>query len=296
MSSVQALGAIEIGLVYSLVAMGVYLTLRTLDFPDLSVDGTFPLGAAVCATLLVHGINPVVATLCSIGCGAIAGVFTAWLSTHLRFMNLLSGILTMTALYSINLRIMDRPNISLLQEPTLFDEWLNNIFPSLEPINNILILLVIVLSIILLLNFFLKTEIGLALRATGNNPMVARAQGINDKKMIMLGLALSNACVALGGALFAQSSSYADITMGVGTIIVGIAAVIIGEALINTSRISRVLLGCMVGAIVYRVVVAMALNTGGSFLRASDLNLITAFLVGLFMLIPDFRKLLKDKA
>lgn len=296
MNSIQFIGALEVGLIYGFVAVGIYLSLRVLDFPDLGVDGTFPLGAAVCAALIVCGVHPVYATLAAMFAGAIAGNVTAWLSTHLKFLNLLSGILVMTALYSINLRIMGMPNISLLGEASLFEIFCQPFKAYLGVFWRIVPIAVFLGVLVYALNLFLKTDIGLALRATGNNARMARAQGICDKRMIGLGLALANAFVALGGALFTQLNGYADVTMGVGTIIIGLAAVIIGEAVLFSSRrISYALLACILGAILYRFLIAFALNVGSSFLQASDLNLVTAALVGFAMLLPDIKRQLRSK-
>ncbi|MEI6881478.1 MAG: ABC transporter permease [Bacteroidota bacterium] len=295
MNTIQLIGAIELGLIYGFVAMGVYLSLRILDFPDLSVDGTFPLGAATCAALIVAGVHPLLATIAAMILGGAAGLVTAWLSTHLKFMNLLAGILVMTALYSINLRIMGRPNIPLLGENTIFEEFFLPLKAPLGLFWRIFPILILISLIAYVLNRFLKTDVGLALRATGNNARMARAQGINDKAMISLGLCLANSFVALGGAIFAQVSGYADVSMGVGTIIIGLAAVIIGEAILPIRKISHAILACIAGAILYRFVIATALNIGGSLLQASDLNLVTAILVGIAMLLPDLKKQLRAK-
>lgn len=295
MNTIQLIGVIELGLIFGFVAIGVYLSLRVLDFPDLSVDGTFPLGAATCAALIVSGVHPLLATIAAIIVGGAAGLITAWLSTHLKFMNLLSGILVMTALYSVNLRIMGRPNIPLLGESTIFEEFFLPLKTPLGFLWRALPILILISLLAYALNFFLKTDIGLALRATGNNARMARAQGINDKAMVSLGLCLANGFVALGGAIFAQVSGYADVTMGVGTIIIGLAAVIIGEAIMPVRKISHAIIACIVGAILYRFVIASALNIGGSFLQASDLNLVTAVLVGIAMLLPGLKRQLESK-
>ena len=296
MNIIQLIGVIELGLIFGFVAIGVYLSLRILDFPDLSVDGTFPLGAATCAALIVAGVHPLLATIAAMLVGGAAGLVTAWLSTHLKFMNLLSGILVMTALYSVNLRIMGRPNIPLLGENTIFEEFFLPLKAPLGFLWRALPILVLISLLGYALNCFLKTNIGLALRATGNNARMARAQGINDKAMIGLGLCLANGFVALGGAIFAQVSGYADVTMGVGTIIIGLAAVIIGEAIMPIRKISHAIIACIIGAILYRFVIASALNIGGSFLQASDLNLVTAILVGIAMLLPGLKRQLETKS
>ena len=280
---IQFIGAVELGLIYSLVAIGVYLSFRTLQFPDLTVDGSFPLGAAVAATLITAGVNPYAATLAAIVAGSLAGMVTAWLSTHLKMLNLLAGILTMFALYSINLRIMGRPNISLRGDETILNGWLGQLPLYLS-------LGIIALSAALFIYWFLGTRLGLGLRATGSNARMGRSQGINDRKMILVGLGAANGLVALAGALYAQVHGFADVTMGLGTIITGLAAVIIGEALFPHRTVWQALISCMLGAIVDRLVMAIALNVGDVGLQASDLNLVRAVLVAGAMLLPNLTR------
>jgi putative tryptophan/tyrosine transport system permease protein len=285
---IQFIGSVELGLIYSLVAIGVYISFRTLQFPDMTVDGSFPLGAAVAATLITAGVNPYVATFSAILAGAGAGIVTAWLSTHLRMLNLLAGILSMTALYSINLRIMGRPNIALLGEKTIFSDWLGKMPAYMS-------LALVTFAVVGGVYWFLSTRLGLAIRAAGSNPKMGRAQGINDHAMITTGLSIANALVALAGALFAQVHGFADVTMGMGTIIIGLAAVIIGEALFPTRTVFLAIIACMLGAIVYRLVIAMALNVGDIGLQASDLNLVTAVLVATAMLLPNLKRRVRRK-
>lgn len=287
MNLLQFWGSVELGLVYGLVAMGVLLSFRILDFPDLTADGSFPLGAAVCATLIVSGWNPWLATMAALVSGMLAGLFTAWLNVRWHILNLLASILTMTALYSLNLRIMGRPNIALIDENTIFS-FLEN--QGISPMTSTLILLAILAgSGLLFLYRFLISEVGLAIRATGINSRMARAQGIKTTTKVLMGMGMSNAFIALAGALFAQSQGFADVTMGVGTIVVGLAAVIIGEALFHTRSLILTLLSCLVGAILYRFAVALALNSGALGLRASDLQLVTAVIVGFAMVLPRAR-------
>lgn len=284
MSLIAWMGAIETGFVYALVALGVFLYFRILDFPDLTVDGSFPLGAAVAATAIVGGWDPFLSTALAFVAGCIAGSITAWLNVRLKILNLLASILMMIALYSINLRIMGRPNVALLGERTVLTpfEGLGLPFYLLTP----LVFAVVVIAAMILLIRFLNSEMGLAMRATGANARMARAQGINTAAMTLLGMALSNGLVAIGGALFAQSQGSADVTMGVGTIVVGLASVIGGEAVMSTRTIARAIIACLVGAILYRVAVALALNAGFLGLTASDLNLVTAVLVAAAMVLP----------
>lgn len=279
MNWIQFSGALDIGLIYALVAVGVYISFRTLQFPDMTVDGSFPLGAAVTAGLIMGGYHPLIATLAAIFAGACAGFITAWMATHLRMLNLLAGILTMTALYSINLRIMGgRPNLALLGSETIF---------TLSTLSDSLLLVFFAVIFSWLTYFLLTTQIGLAIRATGSNAKMARAQGINDHRMIWTGLSYSNSLIALAGSIFAQKHGFADVTMGLGTIIVGLAAVIIAEAILPTRTVFQAIAACIVGAIVYRLVIALALNVGGLGIQASDLNLVTAILVALAMLLPQ---------
>lgn len=287
MSLFAFLGAIEIGLLFGLVALGVYLSFRVLDFPDLTVDGSLPLGAAVAATLIVAGVAPILATLAATIAGAGAGLVTAWLNVRLRILHLLASILTMIALYSINLRIMGKPNQPLLGEITVFS--------PLEALGipyywgNIIVLGLVVAAAKLLVDRFLLSETGLAMRATGANPRMARAQGINTNRLILLGMAISNALVALAGALFAQLQGGADITMGVGVIVIGLASVIIGEAILPGRLVVLATLACVAGSVVYRLVVGLALNADFIGLQAQDLKLITAVLVVLAMTLPGVR-------
>lgn len=287
MSTVAFLGAVELGLIYGLVALGVFLSFRVLDFPDLTVDGSFPLGAAVVATAVTSGIDPWLGTLLAMIAGALAGLVTAVLNVRFRILHLLASILTMIALYSINLRIMGRPNIALLTEPTVMTPLEDLGLPLY--VTRPVLLAVVTLAIACLLIRFLLSEIGLAMRATGANPRMAEAQGIAVGGITCLGMALSNALVALAGALFAQANGFADVTLGTGTIVVGLAAVIIGETVLPGRTVLAAVLGCIVGSLFYRVVVALALEADFLGLEASDLNLITALLVGAALVLPATR-------
>ena len=288
MSLFSLLGAIEIGLIFSLVALGVFISFRLLRFPDLTVDGSFPLGGAVCAILIANGVNPWLATLAATAAGACAGLLTGWLNVKLKIMDLLASILMMIALYSINLRVMGGPNVPLINDPTLFT--------ILQPegmddyLARPLILLFIVIAAKLALDWFFSTERGLAIRATGSNARMARAQGVNTGAMVLLGMAVSNALVGLAGALFAQTQGGSDISMGIGTIVIGLAAVIVGESILPSRRIVYATLAVVIGAIVYRFFIAMALNSDFIGLQAQDLNLVTALLVIFALVIPQLKK------
>ena len=288
MSLFSLLGAIEIGLIFALVALGVYISFRLLRFPDLTVDGSFPLGGAVCAVMIVAGFNPWIATLGATLAGAAAGLVTGWLNVKLKIMDLLASILMMTALYSINLRVMNGPNVPLIAEPTLFTQLQPDSMADyvLRP----LVLLVIVVLAKLLLDWFFATERGLAIRATGSNARMARAQGINTGAMVLLGMAISNALEGLAGALFVQTQGGADISMGIGTIVIGLAAVIVGESILPSRRIIWATLAVVLGAIVYRFFIAAALNSDFIGLKAQDLNLVTALLVIFALVLPQLKK------
>jgi putative tryptophan/tyrosine transport system permease protein len=289
MNIVALAGAIELGLLYGLVALGVYLSFRVLDFPDLTADGSFPLGGAVAATLIVRGVPPLVATGAAIVAGILAGCVTATLNVRFKILNLLASILTMIALYSINLRIMGQPNVSLLGQPTLLTP-IAPLLKNLPPwLGTPLVMLTIALGVKLLLDRALQTEWGLALRATGANPAMAEAQGIDTDRMILWGMGLSNGLIALAGALFAQLNGFADVTMGVGTIVLGLAAVIVGETLLPRRGLGWATGATLLGAVLYRLVVAIALNTKIFGLQSQDLNLVTAVIVGLALILPNYR-------
>ena len=281
------------GLVFGLVAMGVYLTFRVLSFPDLSVDGTFPLGGAVAAVLIVSGVNPFLATLCAFASGLGAGMITGLLNTRLRLPALLAGIIVMVALYSVNLRIMGGANVSLLREVTVFDKvaGLLRLGPGSIEVS-ISVAVVIAIIVFLILNWFLRTEIGLALRATGDNEQMVRALGSDTNKNVLLGCAISNGLVALAGAVVAQGQGFADVGMGIGMIVMGLASVIIGEALVRPRGVARLLLAVIVGAFMYRLFITIALRLG---MAPGDLKLITAVLVVIVLAVPYIRKRIRHE-
>ena len=294
MSLVAFLGAIETGLIYSLIALGVFLAFRILNFPDLTVDGSFALGAAVSAVLIVKGWNPYAATVISIFAGCAAGLCTAYLNVKLRMLNILASILTMIALYSVNIRIMGGPTVPLLGQPTVLSpvEHIGIPNPWLAP----LFFSVVAALGLALYNAFLHSETGLALRATGANPLMARANGVKTNLMIFVGLAITNGLTALGGSLFGQLQGAADVSMGIGTIIVGLAAVIGGAAIIPTRTLAGMTLACVLGSIVYYVLVALALNATTLGLTASDVNIVTAGLVCLALMFGGKASFLRGRA
>lgn len=284
MSLFSLLGAFEIGLIFALVALGVLISFRVLRFPDLTVDGSFPLGGAVAATLISAGFDPFFATLMATLAGAVAGLITGWLNVRLRIMDLLASILMMIALYSINLRIMGRPNVPLIMEPTVFSMSLPGWFADYIERPLLLVLVVIVCKFVL--DWFFATRAGLAMRATGSNPRMARSQGVATGAAILGGMAISNALVGLAGALFAQTQGGADISMGIGTIVIGLAAVIIGESIMPARRFVWITLSVILGAVLYRFFIALALNSDFIGLHAQDLNLVTAVLVTIALVLP----------
>lgn len=304
-------GSVEQGIIYAIMALGVYLTFRVLDFPDLTVDGSFVTGAATAATMILLGYHPILATLVAIVAGFIAGCLTGILHTKGKINPLLSGILMMIALYSINLRIMGlttensigRPNIPLLNSETIFSQFLgfwsnlgiddaiNNLLKSagVQTVpgtwGTLLVVLLITILIKFIADWFLKTEVGLAIRATGDNKRMIRSFSANTDTLIILGLGISNALVAFSGALIAQYSKFADNSMGIGMIVIGLASVIIGEAIFGTKTIMRTTLAVVAGAIIYRIVLAVALRV--DFLDTGDMKLITAAIVIMALIVPQ---------
>ncbi|MDO5666325.1 MAG: ABC transporter permease [Alcaligenaceae bacterium] len=293
MSFLASLGALELGFIYSLVALGVFISFRILRFPDLTVDGTFATGGAVAALMISQGYDPFLASFCAALAGAFAGSITGWLNTKLGIMDLLASILMMTALYSINLRIMGGPNIPLIFNDTVFTVTLPSIMG--DHIWRPVLLGIIVLSVWLLSNLYFSTRSGLAMRATGANLRMARSQGVATDRSVIGGMALSNGMVALGGALFAQSQGGADISMGIGTIVIGLAAVILGQSVIHARRFVLILLSVIFGAIIYRFFIALALNSDFIGLKAQDLNLVTALLVTIALILPKLKKLIQKR-
>lgn len=288
MSQIALFGAVELGLVYAFVALGVYLAFRVLDFPDLTVDGSFPLGAAVAAVLIIAGVNPWLAALVAMAAGAAAGVVTAMLNVRFRILNLLASILTMIALFSVNLRVMGKPNVALINEDTMISPFFG--LGLRDYMVRPLFVGVLAVVALVLVWRFLESDAGLAMRATGANARMARAQGVDTNRQVYLGMALSNALVALGGALFAQTNGFADVTSGIGTIVVGLAAVIIGETLFGARGLLPALIGCVIGSILYRIAIQLALSIDGLGLQASDLNFVTAVLVTVALVLPRLRR------
>jgi len=271
--------------------LGVFLTYRVLNFPDLTVDGSFVTGAAIASLLLVnHGVDPFTVLLVAFVAGCLAGVVTGLLNTRLGITNLLAGVLTMIMLWSINLRIMGRPNLSLLRVDTA-TRIVDALWTPLGGLAILVFIALLTLAVKLVLDAFLRTELGFALRATGDSEAMITAQGVDTKRMKVLGLALSNGLVALSGALVAQYSGFADVGMGIGMIVTGLAAVIIGGTLIRSRRVGWMTLSVLVGSLIYRVAISLALRYGYVIgFQASDLKLITSILVVLALVVPRIRE------
>ncbi|EGS35522.1 MULTISPECIES: ABC transporter permease [unclassified Veillonella] len=282
------------GLLWALLALGVFITFRILDVADLTVEGSFPMGAAISAVLITMGVNPWITVIVAGIGGMIAGAVTGWIHTKLKIPALLAGILTMIALYSVNLHIMGKANISLLRMDTVYSAIHSMGISNAVALTIIGVVVTVVVGLFLF--WFFGTELGTSIRATGVNPQMIRAQGVNTDSMIVLGLLLSNGFVAVSGALIAQSQGFADIGMGVGTIVIGLASVIIGEVLFASSSVVRKLFGnssfvlslvaVVFGSIIYRIVIATVLYLG---MPPNDLKLFTAILVALALSLPTWQ-------
>jgi putative ABC transport system permease protein len=294
------IGTFTIGFILSLLALGVFISFRIFAFPDITADGSVTLGAAVAATMMAHGTNPLLASLAAFAAGMIAGACTGTLYTRFKINSLLSGILVMTALYSINLHIMGKSNVPLLSVTTLATQSeqigikLMRGSTSFDlagwevSVRDASVLAAVGLVIALtatLLYLFLRTNLGMAMRATGDNVQMIRALGVNDANMIVFGVAISNGFVALSGALLAQYQGFADVGMGIGMVVWGLASVIIGEALVGTNQLGTTIIGAIMGSVLFRLLVAVALRWG---LSPNDLKLITAGFVFCALIVPQF--------
>nr|WP_295971186.1 ABC transporter permease [uncultured Bacillus sp.] len=304
--------SIEAGAIYALMALGVYLSFRILDFPDMTVDGSFVTGASVAAVMIVGGANPFIATVAAIVAGFIAGCITGLLHTKGKINPLLSGILMMIALYSINLRIMGKSNIPLIQEETvitkLTDFWqalpIDGVLESLlasigladyNPKTWGILIVMLILAYIVKkgIDYFLRTDIGLAMRATGDNETMIRSFSADTDYLKILGLGIANALVALSGALIAQYNGFSDVGMGIGMIVIGLASVIIGEAIFGAKTVVRATIAVIGGSILYRLIVTLALRV--EFLETGDMKLITAIIVIVALIVPRFNDIRKEK-
>lgn len=293
------IGTLSIGCILSLLALGVFISFRIFAFPDITADGSVTLGASVAATLLVHGVSPPLASLAGFMAGMVAGATTGTLHTRFKINPLLSGILVMTALYSINLHIMGKSNVPLLTVNTLATQS-ERIGVKLMggattfglagwevSVRDASVLGAVGLAVLVtgsLLYLFLRTNLGMAMRATGDNVQMIRAMGVNDANMIVFGVAISNGLVALSGALLAQYQGFADVGMGIGMVVWGLASVIIGEALVGTNQVGLTIIGAVMGSVLFRLLVAVALRWG---LSPNDLKLITAVFVFFALILPQ---------
>lgn len=281
--------AIGQGLLWATLGIGLFLTFRILDFPDMTVEGTFPLGAATAVTLISNGMNPGLASLIAAGAGALAGLVTGLIYTKGKVPILLAGILTMTAVYSINLRIMGQANRSLLGKGTLFSADFLDFLPENFP--TVVVGLVIIVVVTAATAIFLQTELGQAFIVTGDNRAMARSLGVNTDNMTIMGLMISNGLIGLGGALVAQNNGFADVNMGIGIIVVALASIIIGEV-VFTDQMSLTdrLVTIVIGSVLYRFVLVIVLYLG---FNANDLNLFSAVVLGIALTLPQLRKVLK---
>ncbi|SET50284.1 putative ABC transport system permease protein [Oceanobacillus limi] len=308
---ISLFGAVESGVIYAIMALGVYLSFRVLDFPDLTVDGSFVTGAGLTAISIVNGVPPVLATVLGAMAGFIAGCITGVLHTKGKINALLSGILMMIALYSINLRIMGQPTVSMLNESTIFqqleaiwsrlgiDAFFNGILTALGADRVpttwviVIVMIIVTLGIKFLTDYYLKTEVGLALRATGDNQKMIRSLSANTDSLIIVGIGISNGLVALSGALIAQHGGFANVNMGIGMIVIGLASVIVGEAIFGKRTIAIATIAVIGGAVVYRIVVTLALQV--DFLESGDMKLITAILVIIALIAPKMIQARKEQ-
>lgn len=302
------IGSLTIGLILSLLTLGVYISFRIFDIADMTADGSLTLGASVCAVLLVYGVNPLGATAAGLVAGIIAGVVTGVLHTKFKIHSLLSGILVMTALYSVNLQVMGKSNIPLMKETTLVS-WIEGLggrllgdkaFVSIigwevaiRDITALCASCAVIIVMVCLMYFFFRTHLGTAMRATGNNPQMIRALSVNTETMIIIGLALSNGLIALSGALLAQYQGFVDIQMGIGILVWGLASVIIGEAVAGRDHLLTTIIGVILGSILFRLLVAIALRWG---MDPNNLKLMTAlFVFGALVLPQLLEKYLRGK-
>lgn len=274
------LGTLEQSFIFAIMVLGVYISYKILDFPDMTVDGSFPLGAAIAASAIVKGVNPVIALIMAMAGGAIAGLITGLIHVKLRVTNLLAGIIVMTGLYSINLRIMGKSNIPLFMVKHLFN----------GTVTPIIVVAVILLVVKIAIDFLLKTKFGFALKALGDNESLIISLGLNEKTLKIYGLMIANSLVALSGAILAQYQGFADVGMGTGTIITGLASIIIGDALFGKKKIISISMKVILGTIIYRAIIAMSLKVG---MNASDLKLITSALVVVIIFLKEKKDLFK---
>ena len=283
------LGVLTEGLVYAILSLGVYITYKILDFPDLSVDGTFPLGAAVTVTMILLGVPIPLAMLAATAAGVVFGVVTGIINVKFKIRDLISGIIVMTALYSVNLRIAGKANVPLFSQQTLFEnDVLAKIFPEgMKQYSNLIILIIIVLVVKLLLDFYLKTKSGFLLRAVGDNDVLVTSLAKDKGNVKILGLAIANGLAALAGSVYCQMNGFFEISIGTGTVVIGLANVIIGISLVKHFNFIKTTTAVVIGAIIYKACVSVAISMG---LAPSDLKLITAALLLMILAAGNLKK------
>lgn len=295
------LGAVSQGVLWGIMALGVYITFKILDFADMTVDGSFALGGCICALLIVSGFNPLLAIFVAAVAGSLAGLLTGVLTTKLKIPGILAGILVQLALYSINLHVLGGPNQPLSRANKTIINWVNNalhlgdIFPvSATSLSALICGIIFTVLVILGLYWFFGTEIGCAVRATGGNEFMSRAQGINTDFMKILALMTANALVAMSGALVMQQQRFGDVSMGIGTIVIGLASIIIGEVLFGKRfGFWWCLLGVVLGSVIYRMIIAIVLQLG---MKTQDLKLLSAVVVAVALSVPVIKKSFKKKS
>ena len=289
------LSVFEQGMIYAIMALGVYITYKILDFPDLSVDSTFPMGAAITCILISKGMNPLLTLPISFAAGVLVGILTGVIHVKLKVRDLLSGIIMMTALYTVNLRIAGRANLPIYTNETIFDNGLvNRIFPeAMRPYQTVIIIFIFTLIVKYLLDAYLHTKSGFLLRAVGDNDMIVTSLGVDKGLVKIVGLAIANGLVSLGGCVYAQQQRYFDVSMGTGTVVIGLASVIIGTSIFKKITFIRVTSSVVIGSIIYKGCVALALRLG---LPSTDLKLITAVLFLVILVVSmDHNKSAKIK-
>lgn len=283
------LSVLEQGMIYSIMALGIYITYKILDFPDLTVDGSFPMGAAITAVMISRDINPLLTLPVSFLCGALVGALTGLIHVKLKVRDLLSGIIMMTALYTVNLRIAGRANLPIYNKVTIFDNaFIDAVIPeALSKFSTVLVILVITLAVKYILDCYMSTKSGYILRAVGDNEAIVTAMAVDKGKIKIIGLCIANGLVALSGCVFAQQQRFFDVSMGTGTMVIGLASVIIGTSVFKRLTILRVTSSVIIGSVLYKGCVALAIKLG---FESSDLKFITAALFLIILVVGRERK------
>lgn len=290
------LSVLEQGMIYAIMALGVYITYKILDFPDLTVDGSFPLGAAITAVMITKGLHPILTLVVSFAAGAFVGMLTGLIHVKCKVRDLLSGIIMMTALYTVNLRIAGRANLPIYNQNTIFDnEVVGSIFKGkLGTYSTVILIFLVTMAMKYLLDWYMSTKSGFLLRAVGDNDTIVTSMGVDKGAVKIVGLAISNGLVTLSGCIYAQQQRYFDVSMGTGTVVIGLASVIIGTSLFKKVTFLRVTSSVVIGSIIYKACVAAAISLG---LQSTDLKLITAVLFLIILIVSmDRKKKVKSNA